>query len=229
MNIDNWNYYYKLSPEGQKWTSNLLYTPRMNQDGSTMVMSWNHTEEYQVTEYPRPYYTQELVDFFFEREIKYLNLFQHRSWSPKLLDIDYDKKLVFLEWNQETCNNILYSGRNLEDHCPDWKTQMFEILDDLLSSGHYKMSLYPHCYFIDKKGILKTFDFYATVEKTNPYIDLKRIEGMIGRDSIQRFENAREGDSINFEIFFKDTIENYIKWPDDALNEYYRTRFKNVL
>jgi hypothetical protein len=229
MNIDSWNYYYKLSPEKYQCTNNLLYTPRMNQDGSTMVMSWNSNEGYQVTEYPRPYYTQELVDFFFEREVKYLNFFQNRHWAPKLLDIDYNKKLVFLEWNRETCNNILYSGRNLEDYCPDWKQQMFQILDEILSSGHYKMSLYPHCYFVDKEGNLKTFDFYATVEKTNPYIELKRIEGMIGRDSVQRFENAREGDSINFEIFFKDTIENYIKWPDDALNEYYRTRFKNVL
>lgn len=229
MNIDRWKYYYKLSPEGEPWTSNLLYTPRMNNDGSVMVMSWNAAEEYQITDYPRPYYTQELVDFFYERELKYIKLFQDRIWAPKLIDIDYNRKLIFLEWNLGTCNNILNSGKNLNDFCSNWKEQMFEILDDLLLSGYYKMSLYPHCYFIDKEGILKTFDFYATVEKINPYIKFSKIEGMVGRDSVQRFENAKEGDSINFEIFFKDTIKNYIKWPNDALNEYSRTRFKNVL
>lgn len=229
MNIDKWEYYYKLSSEGEQCSSNLLYTPRMNKDGSVMVMSWNASEKYQRTNYPRPCYTQGLVDFFYEREQTYITLFQDRVWAPKLIDIDYNKKLIFLEWNIETCNNIVNSGKNLNDFCSNWKEQMFGILDDLLLSGYYKMSLYPHCYFIDKEGILKTFDFYATVEKINPYIKFSKIEGMVGRDSVQRFENAKEGDSINFEIFFKDTIENYIKWPDDALNEYYKTRSSHVL
>ncbi len=228
MNIDNWEYYYKLSPEGLKWTNNLLYTPRMSPAGDILCMSWNANEPYQITEYERPYYTQKLVDLFFLRECKYLTLFQKYDWCPRLLEIDLEKKYIFLEWNTITVNNILNTQNNLNEICPNWKDQLFQILDDLIDSGHYKMSLYPHCYFLDKQNKLKTFDFYACVEKSNPYVKWSLLQGMIGNDSIERFKNATEGSLVNFEKFFVDTIKNYVKWPEDALTQYHAQRFLNV-
>ncbi len=227
MNIDNWKYYFKIS-DGVLCSSNLLYTPRISSMGDILCMSWNADESYQKTEYDRPYYTQELVDFFFLRECKYLTVFQKYDWCPKLIEIDKEKKYIFLEWNNITLNNILHKDENINDICPTWKNQMFQILDDLIDSGHYKMSLYPHCYFLDKNNKLKTFDFYACVEKSNPYVKWSILKGMIGKESFKRFNDAVEGDSVNFEKFFIDTIKNYIKWPEDALSEYYQQRFSNV-
>jgi hypothetical protein len=227
MNIDKWKHYYKIS-DGVECPTNLLYTPRMNQDGDILCMSWNADEPYQITEYDRPYYTQNLVDFFFSRECTYLTLFQKYDWCPKLIKIDTDKRHIFLEWNNITVNNILNTQGNLNEICPSWKDQMFQILDDVIDSGHYKMSLYPHCYFLDKQNKLKTFDFYACVEKSNPYVKWSILEGMIGKESFKRFNDSLEGDSVNFEKFFMDTIKNYIKWPDDALSIYYEKKFVNV-
>ena len=87
------------------------------------------------------------------------------------------------------------------------------------------MSLYPHCFFINKLGILKTFDFYACIEINNPFLKLSRLTGMMGEDSSGRFKEAIDGDSVNFELFFKQAIKSYIKWPEDALNEFYWKKF----
>lgn len=232
MNIDNWTPFYKIHPDdGNLIETNLIYTPLISPDGNVFCMNFDHKHPYQNENLAhwlphRPYYTKEMVDFFFNRELKYLTVFANRSWAPKVLKINIEKQQIFFEWSGETCNQIVYTGRKIEDYCPDWKAQMLGILKDIIVSGYYKTSLYPHCYFISN-GQLKTFDFYGCVEIKDPYVSMNDIKGMIGETSGPRFEAAVKDNMLNVEILFKDALKTWIKWPDDVLPMFYEELFSD--
>jgi hypothetical protein len=230
MNIVDWKPFYKINPDdGNLIETNLIYTPLVSPDDKIFCMNFDHSHAYQNQELShwlpsRPYYTKEMVEFFFNRELKYFSVFSNRSWAPKVIEIDAENQRIFFEWTGETCNQIIYSGRKIEDYCPTWKVQMLEILKDITHSGYYKTSLYPHCYYIDQ-GILKTFDFYGCVERKDPYVSITDIKGMIGETSGPRFEAAVKDNMLNVEILFKDALKTWIKWPDDVLPMFYQELF----
>lgn len=226
MNTDHWNYLYKFSEMGL-CTTNMLYTPKINPEKNMMCMIWDETESYQQHNHNL---TTELIQFFFEREIRYFNLFQNYSWCPTIIDIDMSSKKIFLEWNDNTLNKILFNENNLDEQCSNWKVQLFDILKDIKEKGYYKLSLYPHCFYLGKDSKIKTFDFYPCIEITNPYISRSSISGMIGPLSAARFDRAEVGDLINFEIFLKDTLLNHLHtyWPDNPFPMYYERLFKNA-
>ncbi len=217
----NWSYCYKIK-DGEQETTNLLYTPMKNQTGDTLCMKWDLSEPYQTNES----LDQELIDFFFERELKYINIFKDNPWSPDIKKIDLENKHIFLEWNNESINAIINDPtRNLDIECPNWKEQIFNILQDIDRLGYYKLALYPHCFFINKQGVIKTIDFYSVIEKENPFIERKLIEGMIGKDSTGRFDQSTNIGIINFETFFKITMLEHLgkTWiTDNPFPEFYR-------
>lgn len=219
IDTTGWNYVYKIN-DGYPNPTNMLYTPMVNPEGSVMCMSWDHTSKYQTNER----LTSELVDFFFKREVTYLSLFQEYDWCPKILSIELNK--IFIEWDNRTLNNIL---TELPEHCPDWKDQIFTILEDINNAGYYKTALYPHCFFLGRNNQIKTFDFYGCIEKMYPYVKLKDIAGMIGPNSGHRFVEATEGELLNLETFFKSTMKSHLanSWPDNPFPEYYSRLFKD--
>ncbi len=219
--MSDWSYCYKIK-DGEKETTNLLYTPMKNNIGDTLCMKWDLSEPYQTNES----LDEELIDFFFEREVKYINIFKDKPWTPEIKKIDLESKHVFLEWNNESINAIINDPtRNLDNECPTWKEQIFKILQDIDDMGYYKLALYPHCFFINKNGIIKTIDFYSVIEKSNPFIERKLIQGMIGKDSTGRFDQATNIGVINFKTFFEITMLNHLgkTWiTDNPFPEFYR-------
>jgi len=220
MITDNWNYIYKISG-GNPRTTNMLYTPMSNPEETVMCMSWDKDDPYQSA---NKKLNAELIDFFFEREVTYLQKFQLYDWAPKLLDLDLKNKKIFVEWNPTTLNRILFKDKqNLNDICPSWKIQIFQILKDITDNGCYKMALYPHCFYI-KEDKIKTFDFYSCLLRSERYVDRKHINGMIGPDSGKRFDDATVGNDIDFDIFFKNTLLTHLGtiWPDNPFPDFYK-------
>lgn len=220
----NWHYWYKIF-EDRPRTTNMLYTPLVNDSGDTLCMKWDPNEPYQEG---NTGLTEELIDFFFNREVKYLRLFQGKPWAPTVKKIDLDTRQIFIEWNKETLNTVLFTpGRDLDKECPDWKEQLYCILKDILDLGYYKMALYPHCFFIDTNRRIKTIDFYSFIERDNPYIEKRIIQGMIGDDSNGRFNQSTNDGVVNFETFFKITLKDHLKnnWPDNPFPDYYKRLF----
>lgn len=219
------SYYYKIDPEyNSRVGNNMLYTPTMN--GGIMCIHYDHKSEYQKYK-SRPDFTEELLDFFFKREVKYLNLFRDFSWAPKILNIDTANKKIYIEFPGETLNDIVYTpGRDIKKEVPDYKQQISNIIKDIFDAGYYKMSLYPHCFFVDN-GTVRTYDFYACVDRSDPYLSKDRLKGMMGDDSAKRFEEATVGDMINFDYFFKRILSTHVKWPDNFFPEIYERLFPN--
>lgn len=231
MNTDNWKPFYKINPEDNNLIeTNLIYTPLVSPSGNTMCMSFDHASKYQNEDLAhwlpsRPYYTKEMVKFFFNREVEYLTAFKDKPWAPRNITIDAEEQKIYFSWTGETCNQIIYSGRSLDEALPDWQKQLTNIIKDITNSGYYKVSLYPHCYFIDN-GVLRTFDFYGCVKVDNPYVKLDHIRGMIGETSGPRFVEATEGDKLNIGILFKRALEEYVEWPNDALKSVYKELYE---
>jgi len=204
-------YLYKIAG-GNYVTTNMLYTPIVIND-NILCMDWNYITTY----HNEPTRTEQLLDFFFNREVKHLPLFQKYDWCPKLIDIDMAGKKIYIEFTHETLSHIVNDvNRSLNDILPDWKQQLRNILVDTKSMGYYKTALYPHCFYI-KNNILKTFDYYGCVDMSYPYIERSSIEGMIGPGSLDRFNMATNNGLIDFNIFYKYTLNEYLS---KTWNEY---------
>lgn len=223
--MNDWPFYYKIDPEyNSRVGNNLLYTPRINIEKQVMCMDWDSKSEYQNYS-QRPDFTEELVSFFYERELYYLDKFKEFTWCPKILDTKPNK--IFIEFSGETLNDILYTeGRNIEVEVPDYEEQVYNIVKDIVDSGYYKMSLYPHCFFV-QNGVLKTFDYYACIPSSDPYLEKHRLSGMMGKDSAGRFSEATNDNLINFEVFFKRLLSHHVKWPNNLFPRIYERIFGN--
>jgi hypothetical protein len=224
LDTTEWNIYYKLDPQDRiRCPNNNMYTPYISPDGKIMCMHWNKDSEYQKLDGLNRILTDKLMDFFFEREVRYLKLFKNYAWCPEVLFIDHTNKKIFIEWNNETCNDLIYGTGDLDKQFPDWQEQLYGIINDIVKSGHYKTSLYPHCFFFDNNGRLKTFDMYACAHKDDPYISFEQIDGMMGKESMAsgRFKEATEGNLLNLGKFFKRALAEHVIWPHNALQRIY--------
>ena len=223
--MSNWSYLYKIDKDSPPnlIETNLLYTPYYS--NGLLKIHFDHTSYYQ-NEYLSERgivrnYTKDLVKFFFEREVYFLNKIKDKPYAPTVVEINKDEQYILIEFPGETVNQIVYTERSLDEELPNWKEQLSFIIKDLYHSGYYKTSLYPHCFFI-QDGKLKTFDFYGCAERSNPFVKISDIEGMMGPGSAERFERATEGHLLNVETFYKEALATFIKWPDDFLSTVYR-------
>ena len=166
MNTDSWIPYYKLDPQYRNRVgSNMLYTPLINPEGNILCQHWDEHSDYQQAN-TRVDFTTELIEYFFNREITGIGQFKEYIWAPKIYDIDTKQRKIFMEWNNITCNDLVYTDINLYDFCYDWDQQLELIIQNIIDAKFYKVSLYPHCFFFDQDKILKTFDFYACISHT---------------------------------------------------------------
>lgn len=214
MNIENWNLYYKIhETELRPTTTQMCYEPRVNPEGTVFCMNFCFPSSYQSKQ-PRISYTQGLVEFAFQRELKYLDAFKNYPWAPEILDIT--DSCIFIRWYKQTCNELIYKDKNLNSF---WLTDLKQIITDQVNAGYLKCTVYPHSHYYDNNGQMRTIDFYATIEKENPYLKYDQIIGLIGTDT-NRFEESRENQFINIETLFRSGLLQYSKWPTDLIEIY---------
>lgn len=226
IDTSDWKYFYKISPGGNLVSTNVMYTCLVNPEETMMCMLWDETSPYQAE---NTALTADLINFFFKREVENIQKFAKYEWCPTIHEIDTENRKIIIEWNKETFNNVLAdSNRTLDQVCPDWQKQIFEILTDVRNSGYYKMALYPHCFFLGIDGKIKTFDFYSCVSMEERYIPRSDLKGMIGDQSGHRFEQATVGDRIDFKVFFRDTLTIHLAnyWPTNPFPTIHELLYK---
>ena len=132
---------------------------------------------------------------------------------------------MFIEWNNESLSYVVNDpNRSIDKELPDWKHQLKEILKEFYSAGYYKMSLYPHCFFIDKNKQIKTIDYYAVVPHNEPYIEYKLIEGVVGEHGKYRFDKSTDNGLLDINKFHEITVNthNDTYWPYNPFKEVYK-------
>jgi len=205
MNILNWVEYLKMD-NGCPSRTNMVYIPLMNEDRSVLCMDFGNDQI--------PFDNT----FFFIRELEYIERFKDYSWAPTVLEVDQTHKRIFIKWYGVTCNDLLYSN-SLDVFCKDWRNQLRSIIKDILEENVYKLTLYPHCFYIDETLSLRSFDFYACVDKDNAQLPINLVENIIGEQSVERWKESTVKDTIDFELFFNRALDTYIKWNEQPLGE----------
>lgn len=82
MNINNWKPYLKLDTEGLQCMAQQTYEPLVSPDGKTFCKNYEFPNEYQYRdEKDRPLYTDEVCDWFFDNEVKYLLEFEDKPYA----------------------------------------------------------------------------------------------------------------------------------------------------
>lgn len=226
MIINDWNPFYKYDNDGTpNCMSQQTYEPLVSPDGKTFCANYDWKNKYQRIWQPdRVGYTQDVVEYFFNKEVEYANLFSNRHWAPEIIDIDYTNNRIFYKWHGPTCNEILYTGGVLPD---DWRDQLYNIMMDAYNSGVYKLTMYPHCHFYDSSGVMHCIDMYGCVPVTDPFIETKYMDGIIHSTAQFRLDetgNAADG-CYNLGIMFQKSLGEHVKWGTETLDFIYQDIF----
>lgn len=224
MDNKDWKYFYKVDSHMTEMPSNMLYTPTMNEDGSVLCMHYCKDNVYRKENGV----TQEAIDFFFKREVRFLNELNGFNFTPRLIEIDEEQRKIFIEWNVESLSQIINNPyRSITQELPDWKDQLYSIIKTLNGARYYKMALYPHCFFIDRNKKIKTFDYYSIIPQNERFLDRSIVESIIGEDGAYRFDQSTIDGKIDFKKFFDITmtkhLENY--WPENPFPVWYSELF----
>ena len=165
----------------------------------------------------RDLYTEEVCDWFFQNELYHLEKFKDKSYVPNILDIDYKNKKIFFEWHGYTFNEMLHNRETVE-----WQEQLKYIMIDLYNSGTYKLTMYPHCHFLDANGVMKTIDWYGCVTITNPLIKAKYMDAIVHETARFRLDETDRSDThYNLELMYKQSMLNHVKWQGQSLGYIY--------
>jgi len=229
MILDNWTPFWKIDSEDHtRCMAQQTYEPLINPERTVFCANYDWANKYQRHEDPvREKYTQEVVDWFWENELYHILKYQDKEYMPKVIDVDHDKRRIFFRWQGETCNEIIYSGRNLDDYCPTWREQIKHIFVDLHNEGTYKLTMYPHCHYIED-GQIKAIDWYGCIPVTNPLVDAKYMDGIVHETA--KFRLAETGALIdnkyNLETMFKRSMSEHVTWGNQSMMYIYNEIFK---
>lgn len=226
IKIDNWIPYYKYDEQGKPGCmSQQTYEPLISPDGKTFCANYSYDNKYQRLWQPdRPLYTEEVVEYFFRKEVEYALKFQSKPWAPEIIEMDWTDKRIFYKWNGPTCNEMIYGNGIIPD---DWKIQIHSIMTDLFREGVYKLTMYPHCHFFDTHGQMHCIDMYGCVDVNDPYIDKFIMDGIIHDTARFRLEETGEliDNRYNLEKMFIKSLNTHVKWGDDTLEHVYQSIF----
>lgn len=233
MNIEDWKPFFKIDADDLiRCMSQQTYEPLINPAGNIFCANYDHNNKYQRLEDPdRPLYTPEVVDYFFGQEVKYVLEYKDKPYAPEIIDIDYKQKRLYFKWYKETCNEIIYSGRDLTEICPDWKEQIKHIEVDLYNSGTYKLTMYPHCHFIDNHGQMRAIDWYGCIPVGNSLVDSQYMDGIIHSSAIFRLQEtgAIVDGKYNLEKMFQRSMSTHVKWGTESMKYIYDEIFKETI
>lgn len=222
INLSDWQIYYKFSEDGSRAMAQQTYEPLISPDGKTFCANYDWRNEYQRKTQPdRTGYTQEVVEYFFKKEVEYAEKFKDLSWAPNIIDIDYNNFRVYYAWHGETCNEMIYTGKPLPQ---DWQQQLKSIILEAYKQGVYKLTMYPHCHFFDEHGQMHTIDMYGCVEVSDPWIEAKYMDGII--HSTAQFRLDETGGVINGKYnlgkMFMRSLGEHVKWYDQSMQWIYK-------
>lgn len=216
MNTTNWNHYYSVDSHGTPWPTGAIYEPLVSPDGKILCMRFDPTNSFRNEPI-----SEELAEDCFQREVKYLKKFSKYDWCANLVDIDTNVREVFIEWNNECCEKIIESGRNLNDVAPNWKEQLKQIVADIKENQVYKITMYP-CYHFVKNSSLKAFGFYTTCDYSEQPININLYRPILNEERANFIDSVWPDGKVDFAILNKHSLTEYVKWPEDPLPQIYK-------
>jgi len=223
MNINDWHPYLKYTPDGTLGMAQQSYEPLISRDGKTFCLNFDWRNKYRRRDHVRLDYTKEAADYFFERELKYLNIFKDKPYAPEIIEIDYKKKRVYIKWYELSCNQHIYGCNH---HPNSWGDKIKSIILDQHKFGYYKITMYPHCHYVDNNDNMRTFDWYGTTEIANPVTEKRNLDVILNMNNKDKLKipGFVKDDMLDLEVLFKHTLR-ITNWGNNSLLGVYKELF----
>ncbi|HBY66920.1 MAG TPA: hypothetical protein DEG69_03605 [Flavobacteriaceae bacterium] len=205
--MHKWKNFYKFK-EGLAVT-NLLYEPLVSKDKKIFCMNWNKNQYHD-----NEFMTEELYNFWFNQECKYLLHLSNKKYIPEILLMDTKKRVIEFRWYDKNLNVMIEN--NTINKVKNWQKKIKEIKDDLEKDNIFKINMYPHTFFFDDEGNAHIMDLYGCTDKHSRYLDTKFLKPLIRGT---RFDKFIMNESLDTHKLYQETIKtNYAEWPGDFLN-----------
>jgi len=221
--------YLKLDEFGIPGMAQQTYEPLISSDKTVFCKNYSFPNKYQYREDSiRPLYTEEVVEWFWNNELKYIEYFKNKAYAPEIIDIDYNNRKIFLKWYGKSCNQIIYSGEEWPQNI--WQQQIKDIVLDQYNEGVYKLTIYPHCHYISNDGNMRAIDWYGCVPVNEPYIPEKYMQGIIHETAQFRLEETGKAidNILSLETMFKRSLSTHVKWGNQDMAYVYKEIFNDV-
>lgn len=174
-----YTYYYNNVPGKGPCRNNLIYTSLISSDKKTFVQWYYNDTEYHSGK--NQVIDPEKMNEKWQREVKYLLLMNEKrpEFIPKIIDIDYVNKKIYLEidgvdfWERSQCN-----VDNYDVVLPSWQDQMINIISAHKKLNLHKYSMHPSSYFV-VDGCLKSINYFFTYNDSEPNISIQDVESHI--------------------------------------------------
>lgn len=216
-NTSDWQPFFKFGDDGRLCLAQQTYEPLISSDRKTFCANYDWQNKYQRTYEARELYTADVCEWFFENEVYHLLKFKDKSYTPVVLDIDQKNKKIYFEWNGYTFNEMLHNKQSVE-----WKEQLKYIMLDLYNAGTYKLTMYPHCHFLDANGTMKTVDWYGCVPIKSPTIETKYMDAIVHETARFRLDETERTDThYNLELMYKKSMRDHVRWGEESLGYIY--------
>lgn len=222
----SWNPYFKLSITGIPCMAQQTYEPLISDDGKTFCKNYSFSNHYQyMDDKNRPLYTKEVVDWFFQNELTYIEYFKDKLYASEVTDIDYVNQKIYLKWYGNSCNQIIHGKKEWPQEL--WRKQIRDIIIDQCNEGVYKLTMYPHCHYIDNDENMRAIDWYGCVPVDEPFIEEKYMQGIIHETAQFRLDETGKplDGKLNLELMFQRSLSTHVLWGDQNLSYIYKELF----
>ena len=205
--MDNFKNFYKF--KGGLAVTNMLYEPLVTENKKIFCMNWNKNNYYDNKEM-----TEELYNFWFNQETRYLLKLKNKKYIPEILDIDYKKRKITFRWYDKSLNALIEN--NEINKISNWQNKIKAIKDDLEKEKIYKINMYPHTFYFDDNNEAHIMDLYGCTDYSTRFLDIQFLKPLIRTD---RFDKFIINDQLDTHELYNETIKtNYAEWPGDFLN-----------
>lgn len=205
MDISNWNIFYKYK-QGAKVRPNLVYVPYINPEKDVFCMDYNINKSYF---FDRPLYNQEVCEFYFNNEIRWLEHFKNESFAPEIIDIDKSSKRIFFKWYDSSLNHVIENKAYKEIYTDQIKTIL-----NTLEKSVYKVNYYPHTCYIDNNENVRLHDFYGCVSRATHFMPKDKLVPILGKMDVWRFGQFENNGLINMQKVYEMAFNvNSGEWP----------------
>lgn len=197
--IKNWRYLYKIDTQGGKCVLQHTYEPYINKQQTVLCLNFTCNNLY-----TNKLLGEKTVDFFFEREATNLQRFQSYEWCPKILDIDLNKKQIFIDFDGILCNHL--ETNKIESFID----QARSIIRTIARQGFGKISMHSHCFFVTRRGNLRTIDFFSCFPFHESLVSSEIVEEILSPDSVLAFSKFpfRKNDQYDMLEIYKFLLAN---------------------
>lgn len=227
----NYDYYYNNVPGHGLCRNNLIYTSLISSDKKVFVQWYHNDTEYHQGQ--NQVIDPDKMDEKWKRELKFLQLMHgaYPNLVPEILDIDYNHRKIYLQidgtdfWERSNCTTL-----NYDSVLPNWREQMFEIIDAHRQLGIFKYSMHPSSYFIVGSK-LKSINYFFAYNKNENHFSISDVESHIystRQDELKKYISSlgiKWDEPQSFELLEKLCWESFrTNYPSSFINDVIRNQ-----